>query len=66
MWKWESTDPIDPLEIMQPFAVIFPLPQHLGYVLTMERLLVVPLSGTAVCKDLYKVHNDAALQEVSL
>ncbi|CDJ36313.1 ribophorin I, putative [Eimeria mitis] len=63
VWKWESTDPIDPLKVAQPFAVIFPLPVHLGYVLSMERLLVAPLSGSAVFTDLYKVHNDAALQE---
>ncbi|CDI75522.1 ribophorin I, putative [Eimeria praecox] len=63
VWKWESTDPLHPLEVTQPFAVIFPLPQHLGYVLTIERLLVVPLSGSATCKDFYKIHNDAALLE---
>ncbi|CDJ54174.1 ribophorin I, putative [Eimeria brunetti] len=63
VWKWESNDPFDPLKIQQPFAVVFPLPEHLGYVLTMERLLVAPVSGSAFCKDLYKIHNDAALQE---
>ncbi|KAL8425697.1 hypothetical protein Efla_003075 [Eimeria flavescens] len=61
LWTWESGEEIEPLRIKHPFAVVFPLPMHLGYVVSMERLLVAPLSGSIAHEDLFKIHNDAAL-----
>lgn len=64
VWSWESNDPIKPLVTVQPFAVVFPLPVHLGYIFSVERLIVAPLQGSVEYRDLYKIHNDAALQKV--
>ncbi|KAL8451560.1 hypothetical protein Emed_002009 [Eimeria media] len=63
IWVWESREHIEPLASVQPFAVVFPLPLDLGYIVTMERLLVAPLQGPVVYEDLYKIHNDAAVQK---
>lgn len=63
LWTWESKSPIGPLATVKPFVVVFPLPLHLGYIFSMERLVVAPLQGSVAYEDLYKVHNDAAFQK---
>ncbi|CDJ40262.1 ribophorin I, putative [Eimeria tenella] len=63
LWKWASAAAVDPLAAVGPFAMVFPLPQHLGFLFAAERLLLLPLSGAAVSEDFYKFHNDAALQQ---
>ncbi|KAL8436208.1 hypothetical protein ACSSS7_001938 [Eimeria intestinalis] len=63
IWVWESREHLEPLASAQPFGVVFPLPLDLGYIVTMERLLVAPLQGAVVYEDLYRIHNDAAAQK---
>ncbi|KAL8273879.1 hypothetical protein Esti_002202 [Eimeria stiedai] len=63
IWVWDSREHIEPLALVQPFALVFPLPLDLGYIVTIERLLVAPLQGAVAYEDLYKFHNDAAAQK---
>ncbi|OEH76842.1 putative ribophorin I [Cyclospora cayetanensis] len=63
VWAWESQETIPPLAVVQPFALLFPLPLHLGYVVSMQRLVVVSVQGAMANEELFKIHNDAAYQK---
>lgn len=66
MWLLTMLKSVPSMSPSFPFLLLLPLPQHLSYIVSAERVVSVPTIGSISISDYFKVHNDAALVEVRI